>query len=243
MNGFFNKTNVSAITTFAMIMLIAFSCKKDSIKAAGITITPSSLLWYVGANDTLKAVITPLNASGRVIWSSGNPAVASVNQSGVVTGVSAGTAEITATTDNHLKAVCAVTITRWANYNTSNSGLINDTVYAIAIDTQGNKWIGTEKGLSKFNNIEWTNYNTSGDGLIKSRVVFIAIDSQGNKWVGDDLSGVSKFDGTHWTVYNTSNSGLPSDAVLGMAIDKEGNKWFVSYEGISKFDGSQLDQL
>jgi Bacterial Ig-like domain (group 2)/Two component regulator propeller len=200
MNGFFNRTDVLAITMFAMIVIIAFSCKKDSIAPAGITITPASLQWYVGANDTLKSAISPSNASGRITWSSGNPDVANVNQSGVVTGVSAGTAEITATTDNQLKAVCPVTITRWTNYNTSNSGLINDTVYAIAIDAQGNKWIGTEKGLSKFNNIEWTNYNTSGDGLVKSRVVFIAIDSKGNKWIGDDLSGVSKFDGTHWTV-------------------------------------------
>jgi len=37
-------------------------------------------------------------------------------------------------------------------YNTSNSGLPNNYVYSIAIDVQGNKWIGTwGSGLSVFN--------------------------------------------------------------------------------------------
>jgi ligand-binding sensor domain-containing protein len=31
----------------------------------------------------------------------------------------------------------------WTVYNTSNSGLPDNYVYAIAIDGQGNKWIGT----------------------------------------------------------------------------------------------------
>ncbi len=31
----------------------------------------------------------------------------------------------------------------WTVYNTSNSGLPDNHVYAIAIDGQGNKWIGT----------------------------------------------------------------------------------------------------
>ncbi len=33
----------------------------------------------------------------------------------------------------------------WTVYNTSNSGLPDNWVYAIAIDGQGNKWIGTRE--------------------------------------------------------------------------------------------------
>jgi ligand-binding sensor domain-containing protein len=32
------------------------------------------------------------------------------------------------------------------NYNSANSGLLDNLVLAIAIDLQGNKWMGTEKG-------------------------------------------------------------------------------------------------
>ncbi|CUT01050.1 T9SS type A sorting domain-containing protein, partial [Candidatus Kryptobacter tengchongensis] len=38
----------------------------------------------------------------------------------------------------------------WRVYNTSNSGLPDNWVYAIAIDGQGNKWIGTYEGLAVY---------------------------------------------------------------------------------------------
>ncbi|MFQ6066176.1 MAG: two-component regulator propeller domain-containing protein, partial [bacterium] len=34
----------------------------------------------------------------------------------------------------------------WTVYDTDNSGLPYDSVYALAIDQQGNKWIGTDGG-------------------------------------------------------------------------------------------------
>ena len=50
----------------------------------------------------------------------------------------------------------------WVVYNTSNSGLPSDTVNAIAIDGNGNKWIGTyDRGLAKFDGTNWTVYDTS----------------------------------------------------------------------------------
>jgi uncharacterized protein YjdB len=60
----------------------------------------------------LKATITPSNASQEVTWSSSKPAVATVNANGLVTGVTAGTAEITATSkdDPSFKDVCTVTV-------------------------------------------------------------------------------------------------------------------------------------
>jgi ligand-binding sensor domain-containing protein len=54
----------------------------------------------------------------------------------------------------------------WTVYNTLNSGLPNNWVYAIAIDGQGNKWIGTlGGGLAKFDGVNWTVYNTENYGL------------------------------------------------------------------------------
>jgi ligand-binding sensor domain-containing protein len=42
----------------------------------------------------------------------------------------------------------------WTYYNTRNSGLPDDWVNAIAIDKQGNIWIGTGKGLAKFDGMK-----------------------------------------------------------------------------------------
>jgi hypothetical protein len=121
-------------------------------------------------------------------------------------------------------------------YTTSNSGLPDDYVRAIAIDKQGNKWIGTDRGLAKFDGVNWTVYNASNSGLPTNWIYAIAVDPQGNKWIGT-YSGLVKFDGVRWTVYNTSNSGLPSDWVLAIAIDGQGNKWIGTSGGLAKFDG------
>jgi hypothetical protein len=127
----------------------------------------------------------------------------------------------------------------WIVYNTSNSGLPSDDVRAIAIDGQGNKWIGTYGGgLAKFDGVNWTVYNTSNSRLPSNYVWAIAIDGQGNKWIGTYNGGLAKFDGVNWTVYNTSNSGLPDYSVFAIAIDGGGNKWIGTWGGgLAKFDG------
>jgi ligand-binding sensor domain-containing protein len=54
----------------------------------------------------------------------------------------------------------------WTVYNTSNSGLPLTMLSSIAIDGEGNKWIGTYGGgLAKFDGVNWTVYNTSNSGL------------------------------------------------------------------------------
>ncbi|MFC1537410.1 two-component regulator propeller domain-containing protein, partial [Gemmatimonadota bacterium] len=119
----------------------------------------------------------------------------------------------------------------------SSDGLVNNHVYSIAIDSQGNKWFGTYGGVSRFDGSNWTTYTTS-DGLAPSGVRAIAIDSQGNKWFGTHGGGVSKFDGTNWTAYTTAD-GLAHNIVKAIEIDSQGNKWFGTYGGgVSRFDGT-----
>jgi sugar lactone lactonase YvrE len=122
-------------------------------------------------------------------------------------------------------------------YDKWNSGLPDNFIWSIAIDKQGNKWIGTPDGLAKFDGVNWTVYNTSNSGLPYNWVHAIAIDGGGNKWIGTSL-GLAKFDGVNWTVYKTSNSGLPDNFVMAIAIDGGGNKWIGTFGGgLAKFDG------
>ena len=71
----------------------------------------SSLSLEVGGTYTLTPTITPSDAVTSYTWSSDNNSVATVSQYGVVTAKSAGTANITVTTDNGKSAACAVTVT------------------------------------------------------------------------------------------------------------------------------------
>jgi len=61
--------------------------------------------------------------------------------------------------------------------------LSSNWVWAIAIDAEGNIWIG-DGGLTKFDGINWTVYNTDNSKLPCDNVTALAIDMQGNKWIG-----------------------------------------------------------
>ncbi len=84
---------------------------KASTPVTGITLDKTSATIDVGGSVTLKATITPSDAVNKTVsWSTSNSKVATVSN-GKVTGISAGTAKITATTaDGGYKAVCTVTV-------------------------------------------------------------------------------------------------------------------------------------
>ena len=79
-------------------------------------------------------------------------------------------------------------------YNRSNSGLPDNRVIALAVDSAGNKWIGTfGGGLAKFNGTDWEVYNTQNSGLPHDRILDIAIDPVGNKWIGTKGGGLAVY--------------------------------------------------
>lgn len=77
-----------------------------------IALDNTSYTLTIGKIFTLTPIITPSNANNKkVTWTSNNESVATVTQDGVVTGISKGTATITATTeDGGRVASCVVTV-------------------------------------------------------------------------------------------------------------------------------------
>ena len=81
------------------------------VTVTGVTVTPESPSVAVGSTVALSATVAPSNASQNVTWSSAAPAVATVNPSGVVTGVSEGTTLVTATSVADTSRSGSVTVT------------------------------------------------------------------------------------------------------------------------------------
>ncbi len=83
--------------------------------ATGVTLSKSADTIAVGGSDQLTATIAPANGASQYItwnnvtWTSSNPSVATVDQTGKVTAVALGTANISVTASN-LTATCAVTV-------------------------------------------------------------------------------------------------------------------------------------
>lgn len=101
------------------------------VPVAGVTLNKTSMVISAGQTGTLTASISPANATNKAVtWSSSNTAVAAVNQSGVVTGVSPGTAVITVRTVSGAKtASSTVTVTAAQVIYTVKAG---DTLYRIS---------------------------------------------------------------------------------------------------------------
>ena len=82
------------------------------ISVISVSMSPTSANINIGATQQFTTTISPTNAANQnVTWSSSNTTVATVNGSGLVTGISAGTATITATTqDGNKTATSMITI-------------------------------------------------------------------------------------------------------------------------------------
>ena len=77
--------------------------------------------------------------------------------------------------------------------------MVSNNIKVIKTVSNGDVWIGTDFGASKFDGIDWITFNSS-NGLNNNQVYSIDEDSFGNIWVGTH-SGVSFYDGNSWLSY------------------------------------------
>lgn len=81
-----------------------FAKDRNATHVESISMTPATASIAVGATQQMAIAFTPADADNKnVAYTSSAPAVATVNASGLVTGVSAGSATITATTEDGAK--------------------------------------------------------------------------------------------------------------------------------------------
>lgn len=82
------------------------------ISVAAVSLDKESLYLAVGVSDTIKATVSPDEATDKSFsWSSSDPSVVTVSSSGVVSANAAGTATVTVTTnDGEKTASCNVTV-------------------------------------------------------------------------------------------------------------------------------------
>ncbi len=133
----------------------------------------------------------------------------------------------------------------WIIYNTSNSPLLSNSVYALEVDINNNIWIAGEGGLVKFDRTNWETYTPSNSGIPVDRIFVIDSDRDGVLWFMGQLNynqQLVKYDGTDWTSYTTANSPIPSNFVKAIAVDSNNIKWFFNEINqtayLTKFDGT-----
>jgi hypothetical protein len=106
-------------------------------------------------------------------------------------------------------------------------------VQALAVDTDGELWMGTSGGLVRYDGWEWGVYSST-HGLAADAVTAIATDPEG-VFVGTN-SGLSRYDGVTWHTFRTED-GLIDNHVTALVADQRSGLWVGTKRGVSRYDG------
>lgn len=113
-------------------------------------------------------------------------------------------------------------------------GLISSGVNTICQDNRGYLWIGTEKGLSKYDGYDFKNYNTV-DGLNNDFVKHIYQDSDNFIWVASN-EGLNKINPSK--IRNGGIQNVVKEVIVTSVIEYEDNIFFSSNLGLHKIISS-----
>ena len=131
------------------------------VGVSGITLNKTALNLTIGASESLVATISPSNATNKdVEWTSSNTNVATVDTTGKVTGVSAGSATITVKTKDGSKvATCNVTV---KNSVIPVTGVtLNKTALNLVTGASESLVATISPSNATNKNVEWTSSNTN----------------------------------------------------------------------------------
>ena len=131
-----------------------------------VTVSPASATLDPNDTQQLTATVdaTPASADKSVTWTSSDPSVATVSESGLVTAVAQGTATITATSnlDNTKSGTCSVTVNAPAAPIPVTAIALNKSTTTIAIgDSETLTIIYTPADANTGKAVTWTSSNTS----------------------------------------------------------------------------------
>lgn len=145
---------------------------------------------------------------------------------------------------------------------TTSEGLNSNTTYSIVEDKAGNIWVGTNKGLNRFDGKYFENISvvlSSTNSLLpnfnnnnsptENKFWSMMVDTKGIVWFGTD-DGVYCFNGTKFTRFLDSHNLLNKDSlqlkgIFSIIEAKDGKVWFTACqsEGVSSFDGKTLSNV
>ena len=107
---------------------VVVSAVSEVVAVTGISLNKTSVSMHTGDTLTLKATISPANATNKSVkWESSAPTVASIDNNGLVTALSDGSATITCTSLSNasVSANCTIGITTIKSLTSVTNGLVH----------------------------------------------------------------------------------------------------------------------
>ncbi|HEY1790720.1 MAG TPA: two-component regulator propeller domain-containing protein [Verrucomicrobiae bacterium] len=128
---------------------------------------------------------------------------------------------------------------RW-NLLTTADGLSGNDVCAMAEDSAGHFWFGTQNnGLNYFDGRKFSHYWDT-NGLSGNDISCLYVDSDGVLWVGTAAHGLARFKNGNWRCFSTRD-GLKSNSIGYIIGDDDGYLWIGSNAGLMRIYRSAFD--
>jgi uncharacterized protein YjdB len=181
-----------------------------NIAVTDVTLNKASTGLLAGGTETLFATVAPSNATNKnVSWSSDNADVATVTASGLVTGVTAGTAAITVTTaDGGKTASCDVTVSPPGDSVPVTGVSLNKTSATISLGASETLTAAITPSNATNQNVTWSTSN-SGVAVVSTGGVVTSVS------VGTATITVKTDDGNKTATCSVTVNPIP---VTGVAI-------------------------
>lgn len=124
---------------------------------------------------------------------------------------------------------------------TESEGLPQNFVYTLLQTRDGYIWLGTRRGLARFDGVRFVVYDDLRPGQLRdSEVRALAEGDDGSLWIGTHGGGVARLRDGVFTSYSTQD-GLPSDTVTAMRKVPGGPLWIGTPAGLAAFDGERFE--
>lgn len=116
---------------------------------------------------------------------------------------------------------------QFAHINKEHDGLVYNGIREMIQDSRGFMWIGTHKGLSRYDGTRFKNYDRSDFGTSSDFITSLAEDASGNIWIGTD-NGIVIYRYALDMFETFSPSGAPDDRIFDIKLDYDSHVWIGS---------------
>ena len=164
---------ITAVTNNGKTATCTVTVTNPTVEVTGITLNKTSTTIIKGNSETLTATITPSNATNKTVtWTTSNSSIATVSN-GKVTAVAAGTATITAKSNNGKTATCTVTVT---NPTVAVTGItLNKTSTTITKGSSETLTATITPSNATNKTVTWTTSNSSVATVSGGKVTAVAV--------------------------------------------------------------------
>ncbi|MBN2521172.1 MAG: hypothetical protein JXB17_11740, partial [Bacteroidales bacterium] len=142
--------------------------------------------------------------------------------------------------DGLIKLTIINNVPKYAYYKIED-GLVSNFTSSLSIAPNGDIWIGTQDGISRFNGKKFKNYTKDFHDIFKNNVLSIFVDSEGYIWCGTRVGLALLSKDEQISIHKEKEEGYELFNQIQTIIEDDfKNIWFGTPGGLLKNDGTNL---